>query len=150
MYEFLDYQTRDVMTADPVTIGPDASLAELEDLFDKNGFNGVPVLSNAGELLGVVTKLDLLKAFRFTDEHMFPPYAEIMARSVASVMSRDLRSVCPRTPLTRVLEKMVDSGCKSFPVLDADRLVGMIAREDVMRGLRRAASGERARSAEER
>jgi len=143
MYEFLEYQTHDVMTTDPVTIGPDASLAELEMLFEKNGFNGVPVLSSDGEVLGIVTKLDLLRAFEFNDEHMFPPYDEIMGQPVTTVMSREVRSVCPRTALTRVLGKLVDTGYKSFPVLDGDRLVGMIAREDVMKGLRRAALASR-------
>ncbi len=51
---------------------------------------------------------------------------------------RDAVRVTSRTPLTRVLEKMVRSGVKSMPVVDDDRLIGVIAREDLLRALRRA------------
>jgi CBS domain-containing protein len=96
-----------------------------------------------GELLGWLTKLDLLRAFRFSEDHVFPPYAEIMKQPVSGVMSRDLRTVTPRAPLTRVLQKMLDSRDKSFPVVDEGRLVGVIAREDVLQALRRGVAGER-------
>ena len=52
-------------------------------------------------------------------------------------MSRDVQTVRPRTPLTRVLQKIVDTGFKSFPVVDsAGLVVGVVAREDLMRSLR--------------
>ena len=143
MYEFLDYLVQDVMSVDVVTIQPASSLAEAEELFEKHGFNAMPVVESDGALAGFLTQLDLLRAFRFTDEHMFPPYAEIMQRPVAEVMSRDVLTVTPRAPLTRALDKLLDSRHKSFPVLDGDQLVGVVAREDVRRGLRRAAAGER-------
>jgi CBS domain-containing protein len=65
-----------------------------------------------------------------------------MQRSVASVMSRDAVSVTRRAPLTRVLRKLVDTRSKSLPVLEDGRVVGVVAREDVMRALRRADAGE--------
>lgn len=143
MYEFLDYETHDVMTRSPVSVGPDVPIGEAQAILDKGDFNGVPVVDEAGMLLGMVTKLDLLRAFDFDDEHMLPPYHEVVSRPVRSVMSRDVYTVCPRTRLTRVLRKMVDRRCKSFPVVEDGRLVGIVAREDVLRGLHRAVAGER-------
>lgn len=145
MYEFLDYQAQDVMAKDPVTIPPTASLGELVEVFAAHGFNGVPVIDPAGEFVGMVTKLDLLNAFGFDDEHMFPPYGEIMKRSVASIMTRDVQTVWPRTPLHKVLQKMLELGCKCLPVLDDEQLVGVVAREDVMRGLYEAHGNEQGR-----
>ena len=143
MYEFLDYRVLDAMTRDPVQVGPDASLAETEALFEEHDFNALPVVGPSGELLGVVTKLDLLRAFRFTEDHMFPPYEEVMAQPVRQVMTSDATVVTPRTPLTRVLETLVRMRMKSLPVVDDGRVVGMIAREDVLAALRRAVGGER-------
>jgi CBS domain-containing protein len=91
-----------------------------------------------------VTKLDLLRAFRFTDDHMFPPYEQVMAEPVRQVMTTDATTVTPRTPLTRVLETLVRTRMKSLPVVEDERVVGMIAREDVLAALRRAVAGERA------
>ena len=100
--------------------------------------------------MGFVTSLDLLVAFRFTPDAIVPPYDEIMRRPVSSVMVKQPAVVQPRTRLTRVLEKLVDTRNKSFPVVDpkTERLVGVVAREDVMQALRRAGSGERPGGAE--
>jgi len=141
MYEFLPYRLDNVMTRKPVTITPETSLREAEQIFEEHDFNGLPVVENGENLVGWLTKLDLLSAFCGDDEHLFMPYAEIMQRDASSVMSRKVRSVTPLAPLTRVLEKLVTSGNKSFPVLDDGRIVGVVAREDILRGLRRAAEG---------
>jgi CBS domain-containing protein len=143
MYEFLDFRVCDAMTSNPVCVAPDTSLAAAEALFEKHDFEAMPVVSAAGELLGVVSKLDLLRAFRFTDEHMFPPYEQLMAGPVRDVMTREVTVVMPRTPLTRVLETLARERVKSLPVIEDGRVVGMIAREDVLGALRRAVAGER-------
>jgi len=140
MYEFLDYQVQDVMNA-PITIGPDATLAEAEELLEKRGFNALPVVDAAGRLQGLVTSLDLLKAFDFPEDVILPRFEQVMGRRVAEVMQRDVITVCPRTPLTRVLQKIVETRNKSFPVVDDERVVGIVAREDVMLGLRRGTAG---------
>jgi CBS domain-containing protein len=143
VYEFLDYRVCDAMTANPVRIGPDASISETESLFGQHDFNALPVVGPGDELLGIVTKLDLLRVFRFTDDHMFPPYEELMATPVRKVMTTDVTAVTTRTPLTRVLETLVRTRSKSLPVVDDGVLVGIIAREDVLAALRRAVGGER-------
>ena len=144
MYEFLDYQVRDVMSK-ATTVGPDTTLAEVEQLLEKTGFNGVPVVRDGG-LIGFVTSLDLLTAFRFGTDSILPHYDDIMRRPVSSVMQQDPATVNPKMPLTRLLERMVETRNKSFPVVDprdGRALLGIIAREDVMRALRRAQSGRR-------
>ncbi len=126
----------------PVTIGPEMSLAEAEDILERRGFNTLPVVCESGELIGVVSSLDLLKAFRFGPDSLFPAYDRIMTRPVGQIMSRDPLTVRPLTPLTRVLQKMTDTRSKSFPVVEGARVVGVIAREDVMRALRAASVDE--------
>ena len=91
----------------------------------------------------MLTKLDFLKAFLFTPDSVTPRYEEIIRHSADTVMTRDPLTVDPETPLTRVLQDMVTTRHKSFPVVVAQRLVGVVAREDVGRALRRAAAGQR-------
>jgi IMP dehydrogenase len=144
MYEFLEYEVRDVMSK-PTSVGPDATLAEVEGLLETTGFNGVPVVQDGNRLIGFVTSLDLLRAFRFGTESILPQYDEIMRRKISSVMQEAPAAVAPRMRLTRLLEKMVATRNKSFPVVDphGDGLVGVVARTDLMRALRRAQSGAR-------
>jgi CBS domain-containing protein len=142
MYDFIYYQVRDVMTTSVVAITEQTPLKEVGRIFQENDFNGLPVLNDDGRLIGMVTKLDFLKAFVFTDKVKVPPYDAIMERSAGRIMTTDLRFTDPEMPLTRVINRMVETKYKSLPVLDNDSLVGMVAREDILSALRRAAEGQ--------
>jgi CBS domain-containing protein len=143
MYEFLEYRVADAMSYHPVTLAPTATLAEVERAFDEHDYECLPVCNHDGMLLGVVTKLDFLRPFAFARETMLPRYEEIMARPAASVMTEHPITVSPETPLTRVLQLMIETRHKSLPVMLGGLIVGMIARRDVVRALGRAAAGER-------
>ena len=139
MYEFLQYQVRDAMTVDPIAISPKAKLREAEELFEIHDFNGVPVVDNQRHLLGMLTKFDLLNAFRFDAHTLVPHYEDIMEQLVETVMTRDPITVTPQLPLSRLLQKLVEMRTKSLPVVEeGHRLIGIISRQDVLKALRRA------------
>lgn len=139
MYEFLQYQIRDVMTVDPIAISPKAKLREAEELFETHDFNGVPVVDSQRCLLGMLTKFDLLNAFRFDAHTLVPHYDDIMEQAVETVMTREPVTVPPQLPLSRLLQKLVEIRAKSLPVVEeGHRLVGIISRQDVLKALRRA------------
>jgi CBS domain-containing protein len=144
MYEFIAYRVGDAMTQRPVTVRSDMTLAEVESLFERYDHECLPVCDRDGKLIGVVTKLDFLRAFAFTPAAMIPRYEEIMARPAASVMTAPATTVTRETPLTRVIQLMAETRHKSFPVTSDGALLGMISRRDVVRALRRAVGGERA------
>jgi CBS domain-containing protein len=139
MYEFLQYQVRDAMTPDPIAISPKAKLREVEALFESHDFNGVPVIDGQWRLLGILTKFDLLKAFCFDAHVLVPHYDEIMEQTADTIMTHNPVSVEPHLPLSRLLQKLVEMRTKSLPVVEKGRLVGIVAREDVLKALRRAA-----------
>ncbi|MDX1656849.1 MAG: CBS domain-containing protein [Candidatus Competibacteraceae bacterium] len=140
MYDFLQYRVEDAMTPSPLTVTPATTLRELEQLFETHDFNGVPVLDEDRRLLGMATKFDILKAFALNPQALVPDYDAIMEQSVDSVMTREPVAVDPELPMSRLLQKMVEMRTKSFPVVRDGRLVGVIAREDVLKALRRATS----------
>lgn len=142
MYEFLSYRVSDVMVAEVVTVTVSTTLAEAAALFEGHDFNGLPVLDRDGRLAGFLTKLDVLKAFAFTPQSVVPHYDDIVREPVERFMSGALLTAEPDTPLTRVLQTMIEHRCKSLPVTANGRLVGVVAREDILRGLRRAVAGE--------
>jgi len=142
MYEFIHYQVRDVMTENPVTVDRHERIGSVEEIFEAHDFNGLPVVEADGRLVGMVTKLDVLKAFVFTSETLLPRYQDIMSRSIESVMTVSPHLVEPKLPLTGVITLMLETRHKSFPVVSDGRLVGMIAREDLLRALRHSAQGK--------
>jgi CBS domain-containing protein len=137
MYRFLEFRVSDYMTRAVLTVSSGTPVHELERRFAQHDFNGFPVVDD-GVLVGVVTKFDVLKAFVFTPQSVVPRYEELSQRPAAEIMSREVLTFPPEAPLTRVLQTLVDWRVKSFPVVDGDRLVGIIAREDVVRALRDA------------
>ena len=137
MYSFLERHAGHYMSRDVITVTRDMTLGELGEIFTAHDFNAVPVMED-GRMVGLVTKFDFLKAFAFTTRQMVPHYEALMQMKVADVMTEAIVDVQPETPLTRVLQYMVQLRARSFPVRDKNRLVGMISREDVMRALRDA------------
>ena len=135
MYRFLECTASQYMTRTVQTVTRQVTMLDLETLFEKHDFNAFPVVE-AGKMLGIVTKLDFLRAFAFTTSQIVPHFDELMRRTVADVMTEAVVHVEPAEPLTRVLQLMVYLRNRSFPVIGPGRqLVGMISREDVMRAL---------------
>ena len=141
MHRFLEATAGEYMTRRVKTVTRDVTMRELEKMFEQDGFNTFPVREN-GEVVGLVSKFDFLNCFAFTPNRMVPSYRDLMARTVADVMTPEFIYVDAATKLTRVLQLMVEHRMKSIPVLDAEqRLSGMISCDDIMRALARCASG---------
>ena len=143
MYDFIYYQVRDVMTSEPVTVKKNVKLSYVEAIFEEHDFNGLPVVDEKNQLIGMITKLDLLKAFAFTKKSKIPLYDAIMGQKISNVMTKEPHVVYPKTPLTRVLQHMTETGHKSLIVVEDDLVVGIVAREAIIRALRQAAKGQR-------
>ena len=139
MNEFVECAVEDAMTYRPVTVGRRAALREVEALFEKHDHDCFPVQDTEGALVGVVTKLDFLRAFTLTGQTMVLRYEEIMALPVESIMTVNPITVTPDTTLTRVIALMVGTRHKSFPVVRGTELLGIVSRHDVLQTLRRAA-----------
>jgi len=139
MYEFLQETVENNMTKRVRSVAPETTVADLYRLFAADGFDAYPVV-RGGVLVGVVSKLDALKVFGLQEHHLLPDYRDGMATRVDELMTSEVIAVDGETNLQRVLELMVKHRVKSLPVVDRwYNLVGIIAREDVMRAMERSA-----------
>ena len=137
MRGFIGLTVNDALTKPVTTLSPDATVAELEDLFERYDYNSFPVVEN-GRLVGIVTKFDFLRNFIFTSDSILPHYNDLLQRRVGEIMRRQVTTVDPDMALTRVLQMMVDMSTKSFPVVSNGKVFGIISREDIIHALRRA------------
>jgi CBS-domain-containing membrane protein len=141
LYRFLQQTVADYMTRTVKTVTREMTVGELNQMFERDDFNTYPVEEDA-QVVGLVTKFDLLKCFAFTPSQMMPRYDDLVDRTVADIMTSAYIYVSADTRLTRVLQLMVEHRIRSIPAIDNDnRLVGIIAREDVIRALAACAQG---------
>jgi CBS domain-containing protein len=142
LYKFLEETVAGHMTRAVTTVTRELTIRKLGDMFERDDFNTYPVEEDA-QVIGIVTKFDLLKCFAFTPSQMVPRYGELMNRVVADVMTSEFIYVRSDTKLTRVLQLMVEHRIRSIPAIDSGhRLAGIIAREDVVRALASCARNE--------
>lgn len=138
MYEFLQSTVGDSMTRSVRSVTPETTVADLYRMFAADGFEAYPVVRD-DTLVGMVSKLDALKPFAFTEDQLIPHYKDGMATTVDEIMSAGVVAVEPEAHLQRVLELMIKHRFKSLPVVDERRsLLGIIAREDIMQAMERS------------
>jgi CBS-domain-containing membrane protein len=139
MYEFLQETVGDNMTRTVRSVAPGTTVGDLYRLFAADNFDAYPVVRD-DVLVGVVSKLDALKVFKLCEDRILPHFSDGMASTVEAIMSTEVIAVDAETNLQRVLELLVKHRVKSLPVVDTQHnLVGIIAREDVMRAMARSA-----------
>jgi predicted transcriptional regulator len=139
VYKFLEQTVEGYMTRNVRTVQRDHNLLALSEMFERDDFNSYPV-EDDGQVVGIITKFDILKCFAFTPSQMLPRYHDLMSRKVGDVMTPEFIYVSPDTRLPRVLQIMVEHRIRSIIVLDgAQRLVGIVARVDVIAALKATA-----------
>jgi len=130
-------RVQNVMTRHPLAVHGDDDAEPLLALFEGRDFNGVPVVDAEGYLVGVVTKLSLLRLFRgasATSARELEPPRNLRVRDVM-----DTRQVWvePADDLDAVVRQMTRYRVRSVPVVERSgrrgRLVGMVSRGDLFR-----------------
>jgi CBS domain-containing protein len=114
---------RDAMTADPRSIGASASVVEAARLMLEQHIGSLPVTED-DRLVGMITDRDITT--RVVAESAVPE-----TTSVGDVYSRDLISVEPNSDLDEALRLMARHQVRRLPVVENDRLVGMVAQADI-------------------
>jgi CBS domain-containing protein len=138
MYEFLQETVEKNMRRNVRSVAPETTVGDLYRLFAADDFDAYPVV-RGDALVGMVSKLDALKIFGLSQDHILPHYKEGMATTIDEIMTSDVIAVDCETNLQRVLELMIKHRVRSLPVVDRWRnLNGIIAREDVMRAMERS------------
>jgi CBS domain-containing protein len=127
----------EIMTHDPVTVRPDTDLRTVKRLFEERDFNAVPVVDAQGRLVGLVTKLHLLRLFRPDRRSWIPDLSHMDAEKVADIMDPSPVQVHADDPATVSVDLMIELNLRSLPVTERGsgkrRLVGMVSRRDVLK-----------------
>ncbi|SFK99832.1 CBS domain-containing protein [Geodermatophilus ruber] len=133
-------QARDVMTREVVTVGPETSAKYAAEVMAEHGFAALPVVDDGDRLVGIVAEADVLRDRMPPDPRLhlrrdggIPTSAPSLL--VHGVMTREVRSVQDTADIADVARLFVDDRLRSVPVVDGDRLVGIVSRRDLLRTL---------------
>jgi acetoin utilization protein AcuB len=139
----------EIMTKKVHTISPEKTLLECADAMDARKLNGLVVTEN-GKVAGVITKADIFRS-------ILPSYADIMEDAVEmtrlefieerinrlndvhvkSVMTTPPITIESDFPVVKAGSLMIARRVKQLPVVDGDRLVGIVTLTDVVNYLRK-------------
>lgn len=146
----------DIMTTEVVTVGPDTDVAEVARRLLANDFSAVPVIDDAGHVLGIVSEADLMRRAEGDRSHrwwlsLFADETAAFIRTHATrardLMSCDVMSIGEGTALAEIARTLESRRIKSVAVVADDRLVGIVSRSDVLRGLASLRASDESRSA---
>jgi CBS domain-containing protein len=144
---------KDIMTPDPVTVTPQTPVTQAAHLMVEKHVGALPVLDADVRLVGLVTEGDLI--MRDAKMH-FPTYLHLLGgfvfypgsterfesdlrkavgATVGDVMNTEPVVVAPDATVSDVATLLVDSDISRLPVMEGERLVGIISKSDVVRAI---------------
>ncbi len=118
----------DLMTSGVVSLAVDATLLQAWQLFSQHRFRYLPLLSDQ-RIQALLSMRDLL------DSAVSLTAAELEQTPVLPLASRPVYCVEPDTPLSGVIELMVEHGWGCLPVVHDEQLAGIICRSDLLRAV---------------
>jgi CBS domain-containing protein len=142
-------KAQDVMVSPVITVKPNASVREVARIFIDRGISAVPVVDDKNKLVGIVSEGDLLHRSEAGTERRRPSWLQIFtanetlaaeymkahARKVADVMTRDVITASPDTPLHEIARILEKNAIKRVPILRGDDLVGLVSRANLIQAV---------------
>jgi CBS domain-containing protein len=123
-------KARDVMSSPAISVRPQVPAYVAAALLVSHGFTAAPVVDDDGCVVGIATEADLMRLLIAEDGRAADGHRE---RTVEDVMTPAPVVVRSDDDLADVLATMLDRGTRSVPVLDGDRLAGVLSRRDILR-----------------
>ena len=142
-------RVRDAMTKNVVSVSPRATIADALDIMVRSRLSGLPVIDGAGRLVGMISEGDFLRRSELGTAKpegswivglLLPgqaakTYARIHGRRVDEIMSANVAAIEPNAGLDEAAALMEKRGIKRLPVVEDEKVVGMLTRADFIRAL---------------
>lgn len=124
-----------IMTHNPFTVETGTTVLDARDLMRREKIRRLPVTDRHKKLVGIVSEKDLLSASpsRATTLDVYEITSLLARLTVDKVMTTKVLSVTPDTLIEDAARLMVDNKIAGLPVLDGDRIVGIVTESDMFR-----------------
>lgn len=138
-------RVRDLMSDEVLSLRPEEDLSTLYDLMESRHIRHIPVVDEDGTLLGLVTHRDLIRSALTGGGDLPLSTQRELLRSirVKEIMTRDVETVEPDDDILEAAEVMLENKFGCLPVIESDRIVGILTEADFVRYLAEDASAAR-------
>lgn len=140
----------EIMNRDVATVRPDTPVSEIARLLVEKDFTGVPVVDDAGGVVGLVTEKDLIVrdvkphfptyitlldsvVYLGSTKHFEEELRKFLATTAVEIMDPDPEVATPDSELSDLAALMVDKDANPVPVVQHHRLVGIVSRADLVK-----------------
>ncbi|MGE3649539.1 MAG: CBS domain-containing protein, partial [Reyranellaceae bacterium] len=137
------------MTIGVVTVPADASVYDAAFILLTAGISAAPVVNAGGKMIGIVSEADLmnrpelgtvekkswLERLISDDAASARAFVHSHSHRVADVMTKDVVSAGPRTPLTEIARLPREHRVKRIPIVEDGEVVGIVSRSHLLQGL---------------
>ena len=138
-----------VMVSDVITVKPDDTVQDVAGLLLVNQISAVPVVDDSGKIVGIVSEGDLLRRAESRTEHERPWWLKLLmgrellaaefireyGRKVADVMTREVISAEPETPVGDIATLLERHRIKRVPIVQNGKIVGIVSRANLIQAL---------------
>lgn len=135
-----------IMSRDLVTVGPEATLGQVADLFREHDFHAVPVVEQGDKYLGMIYQIDLIRRAgdnAFQQKRGFgAAMTQVLGRhdraeNAGQIMRQFTPHTRPDSPVATLLPLLAGGGSDAVPVLDQGRIKGIVTQTDLISALAR-------------
>ena len=119
----------DYMTRTLTQFLPEENIHTAAKILLDQRISGAPVIDESGQLVGVLSKKDCLQVVYNASYH------KDWGGRVDEYMTREVRTIESGTDIVTIADLFVESNYRRFPVMENDRMVGQISRQDILRAL---------------
>jgi len=147
-------KARDIMTADVITVRPHTTVQELASILSENNISGMPVVDDAGSVIGIVTEHDLISkekrlhiptVVQIFDSFIYlesskkfeEDMKKMVAGTVEGIMTKEVVTVDEDAGLSEIATVMSEKDIHLLPVMSGDKLVGVVGKKDIVRAMTR-------------
>jgi CBS domain-containing protein len=135
-------RAKDLMTYPVVTVHPETPVKEAARLLAAHGFTALPVVDADDTVVGIVSEADLIRGRVLPDPRSLiaddpPAPPGPTASTVSGVMTADPVVVALTADAVAVTKLMLDRHLRALPVVDGERLTGIVTRRDLLRTIAR-------------
>jgi CBS domain-containing protein len=138
-----------IMTRNVITVSPETPVIEAAKAMLQHHVGGLPVVDAGGKLLGMVTDGDFIRRTEIGTERrrgrwlgqlvgrrqIATDFVRAHGRKVGDIMTLEPVTVTEDTPLEQVVQIMEDNNVKRLPVINGDRLVGILSYADFVQAV---------------